>query len=162
MSNLSMALSDYLTVRRVLGFKLRDVGHSLEQFVRFAEAEGIGFITTELALRWATQPLQVSPAHWTRRLGMVRQFAYYCSALDPRTEIPPPDLLPDRYTRKLPYLLSFEDITRLIHAAQQLPSPKGLRAATYAPCLAGSRSRGCRLANRLCSIAPMWILSVAA
>lgn len=131
MSTLQSAVSEYLTMRRALGFKLYDVGLCLQQFVRFAEAEGAEFITTDLALRWAMQSAQASAAHRARRLGMVRQFAQYCSALDSRTEVPPPGLLPYRYTRKPPYLYSDEEIVRLIQAAEQLPSPKGLRAATY-------------------------------
>ncbi len=132
MSALQSAVSEYLTMRRALGFKLYDVGLCLQQFVRFAEAEGAEFITTDLALRWAMQSAQASAAHRARRLGMVRQFAQYCSALDSRTEVPPPGLLPHRYTRKPPYLYRDEEIVRLIQAAEQLPSPKGLRAATYA------------------------------
>lgn len=135
MNALQSAVSEYLTMRRALGFKLYDVGLCLQQFVRFAEAEGAEFITIDLALRWAMQAAQASAAHRARRLGMVRQFAYYCSALDSRTEVPPPGLLPYRYTRKPPYLYSDEEIVRLIRAAEQLPSPKGLRAATYATLL---------------------------
>jgi site-specific recombinase XerD len=131
MSALSTALTEYLSVRRALGYTLYDTGLCLEQFVRYTEAEGATFITRDLAVRWATQPVQVSPAHWARRLGMVRQFARYCSALDTRTEIPPVDLLPVHYTRKPPYLYSDEEISKLIQAAGQLPSQRGLRAATY-------------------------------
>lgn len=132
MSALSTALTEYLTIRRALGFKLHATGLCLDHFVRFAEAEGATFITRAMALRWATQPTQVSPTYWARRLGMVRQFARYCSALDARTEIPPADLLLAHYTRKPPYLYSDEEIARLIQAAEQLPSPRGLRAVTYA------------------------------
>ena len=132
MNTLQMAAADYLTLRRALGFKLYGVGHCLQQFVHFAEEEKAAFITTDLALRWAIQPAQCAPAHWARRLGMVRQLAQYCSALDARTEIPPRGLLPYRYMRKPPYLYRDEEIGRLIQAAKQLPSPKGLRAATYA------------------------------
>lgn len=53
MSALQTALTEYLAMRRALGFKVRDVGHWLDHFVRFAETEEAGFITTELALRWA-------------------------------------------------------------------------------------------------------------
>ena len=93
MSVLSRAVDEYLALRRTLGFKLTGVGRVLQQFVRFAESEGAEWVTTDVALRWATQPAKASPAHWARRLGIVRQFAQYFSAVDPRTEIPPP-LLP--------------------------------------------------------------------
>jgi integrase/recombinase XerD len=131
MSALSIALTEYLSVRRALGFKLYATGISLEQFIHFVEAECATIITQDLALRWATQPKQASPSHWARRLGMVRQFAHYCHALDARTEIPPAELIPARYKRKPPYLYSDEEVRRLIQAAGQLVSTQGLRAATY-------------------------------
>lgn len=131
MSALSMALTDYLSLRRALGFKLYDDGLCLARFVDFAEAEGAVFITRDVAVRWATQPVRATPAHWASRLTMVRQFARYCSALDARTEIPPADLLPFRFRRKTPYIYSDQEIIRLLLAAKQLPSPTGLRAATY-------------------------------
>ncbi len=62
---------------------------------------------------------------------MVRYFAQYRSAADPRTEIPPQGLLPHRYHRKPPYVYSDEEIKRLIEAAKQLPSKIGLRPYTY-------------------------------
>ena len=126
---------------------LLDIGHCLHHFVRFAQDQDAAFIATEMALRWATQPTQASPAHWSRRLGMVRQFAQYCRVLDARTEIPPPGLLPYRYTRKTPYLYSDEEITRLLQAAQQLLSPKGLRAATYAALFGFLAATGMRVSE---------------
>jgi integrase/recombinase XerD len=132
MSVLSSAVDEYLALRRTLGFKLARVGHDLQQFVRFAECAGAEWVTTDLALRWATQPAKASPAHWARRLGIVRQFARYYSALDPRTEIPPPQLLPYHYVRQPPCLYRDEEISALIAAAARPPSATGLRAATYA------------------------------
>lgn len=96
MSPLRDALTEYLALRRALGFKLLTAGITLRQFVHFAEQERALWITTDLALRWATQPQGVQPAHWATRLGMVRGFAQYCRALDARTEVPPHGLLPSR------------------------------------------------------------------
>jgi integrase len=62
---------------------------------------------------------------------MVRCFAEYMSAIDRRTEIPPPKLLPQRYSRTPPYLYRDEEVLNLIKAAQQIRSPEKLRAATY-------------------------------
>ena len=87
MSELHVALEEYLSVRRALGVKLRLPGRLLERFVDFAEREGAEVITTDLALRWATRPADAQPAQWANRLGMVRRFAQYRSAADPRTEL---------------------------------------------------------------------------
>jgi integrase len=132
MSELHAALEEYLSVRRALGVKLRLPGRLLKRFVDFAEREGAAVITTNLALRWATQPADAQPAQWANRLGMVRRFAQYRSAADPRTEVPPPDLLPFRTQRPVPYLYSDEEVSRLLEAAWQLPAVTGLRPHTYA------------------------------
>lgn len=132
MSPLQNALDEYLALRRALGHKLCDAGRLLRRFVAFADHAGAPYITTELALAWATQSTTVQPAEWARRLGVARRFAQYCSAIDPRTTIPPPDLLPHRYRRPTPYIYRDEEITRLLGAARQLPSVTGLRPHTYA------------------------------
>lgn len=132
MSALHAALDEYLAVRRALGFELRLAGRLLQNFVRFAEREGADRITTALALRWATEPAEAQPAQWANRLGMVRRFAQYRSATDPRTEVPPPDLLPHRFRRPPPYLYRDHEVRRLICAARQLAPTTGLRPHSYA------------------------------
>lgn len=131
MSELRQALKEYLRQRRALGFQLRDTATALRKFVDFLGQEGATSITVELALRWARQPKTVQPAQWANRLGMVRRFAEYRSAQDPRTEIPAQRLLPYRYRRITPYPYSDEQIDQLLQAARQLPSATGLRAMTY-------------------------------
>lgn len=132
MSSLRKAADRYLRMRRGFGFALYEPGLLLNQFIRFAEQQGAAFITQELALRWAVQPQGCSPAHWSKRLGVVRQFARHHAATDPRTEIPPPDVIPGRYRRKPPYVYNEQEILMLLKAAQGLLSPTGLRALTYA------------------------------
>ena len=48
MSQLRTALKDYLTIRRQLGYKLRDEGSLLPKFIRFMEQQGASFITRDL------------------------------------------------------------------------------------------------------------------
>jgi integrase/recombinase XerD len=130
MSDLRSALKEYLTLHRAMGFKLISAGGLLHNFVLFAENEGASFITTQLALRWATQP-NCQPVQWANRLGVVRRFARYRSSADLRTEIPADGILPYRRHRKAPYIYRDDEIARLIQAATELSSPKGLRATTY-------------------------------
>ena len=131
MSTLQAALDDYLALRRALGFELRLAGRLLQRFVDFAQAAGAAYITTQLALQWATQPVHAQPAQWANRLGMVRRFAQYCNSIDPRTVVPPPDLLPYRLVRPSPYIFSNKEIAQLIQAARALPPQTGLRPHTY-------------------------------
>ena len=131
MISLRKAVQDYLTMRRSLGFKLRDMGHNLRHFVSFMEQQRASIITTELALRWAQQPQDVQPAQWAARLSFVRSFARYWSATDPRTEIPPTGLLPYRTKRATPYIYSNDEIQQILKAARDLPPSTGLRPWTY-------------------------------
>lgn len=131
MRTLRQALDDYLALRHAMGFKLREARRLLPQFVAFLEHHGAACITTQWAVPWATQPRDVRPAEWAGRLRLVRGFAQSHSAVDPRTEIPPPDLLPYRPQRRSPYLYHEAEIAQLIAAASHLPSPTGLRAHTY-------------------------------
>ena len=127
MKTLAQALKDYLRIRRSLGFRLREPGSLLRNFVAFLRAEDAPYITRELALRWTTQPAKAQPATWAERLGMVRRFALWQSTIDPSSEIPPVGLLPHRYRRKPPHIYIDEEIEKLLRQAQQLPSLKGLR-----------------------------------
>ena len=75
MSLLRHALDDYLALRQAMGFKLSEARTLLPQFIEFLDQHGLTFITTDWAVRWATQPRHVQPALWARRLGCVRGFA---------------------------------------------------------------------------------------
>ena len=84
MNTLHSSLQDYLALRRGLGFKMSDAGRMLLGFVSFLEARHESYITAQSALEWAQQA-DVQPAEWARRLGFVRGFARYRSAVDPLT-----------------------------------------------------------------------------
>jgi integrase len=125
------ALAQYLTVRRALGTRLQEPATTLGYFVDFLDLQGSEFITTNLALCWACKPEHVQRATWARRLTMVRQFAAWLSAFDPRTEVPPNRLLNARHRRSKPYIYTEQEIDHLMIEAALLPSPMGLRALTY-------------------------------
>jgi len=85
MTTLREAVQEYLTMRRSLGFKLREAGKGLLDFATFMEQHRASYITLQLALAWAQQPSGVQPAEWARRLSVVRAFARHRSATDPLT-----------------------------------------------------------------------------
>ncbi len=132
MSTLRAALKDYLDTRRGLGFELRTPGYNLERFVSFLEHEGAAYITTDLAVRWATRPRDAASAYQATRLADVRRFAAWRKATDPRTEVPPHGLLPHRTRRRAPFIYSDQQVRDVLAAARALPSSKGLRGLTYA------------------------------
>ena len=121
MNTLREAVREYLEMRRVLGFKLREAGKGLDDFVRFMERRKAPYITQALALAWAQQPSNVQPAYWGQRLSFIRGFANYRSVTDPRTQIPPDGLLPFHPRRARPYLYSEAEISSLLEAALRMP-----------------------------------------
>jgi site-specific recombinase XerD len=149
MSALREALETYLALRRGLGTALVRPGAYLRRFVEFLDHEGASVVTTALALRWATTPAAATPATKAGRLDDIRRFAVWLSATDPRTEVPPRGLLPDRYRRRPPYVYSDKEIERIVREAAQLRSPSGLRAQTYATLFGLLAATGLRLSEAL-------------
>ena len=131
MTPLRSAVQQYLAMRRSLGFHLSDTGRLLLKFVTFMEQHRAAVVTTPLALAWAQQSQTVQPAERARRLSIVRIFARYRHAIDPRTEIPPDGLLPYRPKRARPYRYSDDEIRRLLRAARRLPARGGFRPWAY-------------------------------
>ena len=124
MKALKIHLDAYLKLRRQLGYKMKEAGYLLRNFVGFTEAEGADFITTKLAVRWAAKP-DIKPLQRGIRLGMVRRFAEYVSAHDARTEVPAQKLLPCNFVRRDPFHYSDEQVMQLIEGAKQIaPSDK--------------------------------------
>lgn len=131
MNTLRKAVTDYIAMRRALGFKLRAPGVWLPDFVAFLEQQGAPYITTQLALEWAQQPASAQQQYWAQRLSWVRGFARYQSAMDARTEIPPVSVLPYCKKRARPYLYTDEEIEQLLQAALDLETASLLKRRTY-------------------------------
>jgi integrase/recombinase XerD len=129
MSKLSIALDEYLKVRRALGYKLN--------YMRKG-----AYCSSSLSLPIAPAQVSLPPSsHCNGQCSLPKPSQFggrgdwawsrHCSAADPRTVVPPPDLLPYQYRRPAPYIYRDEQITQLLQAAQRLPSRMGLRPHTY-------------------------------
>jgi integrase len=127
---LRQELSDYLALRRALGYRLARAEKLLCQFLDYLEAIGASHVTLAAALNWAQLPVCGESNWWADRLSVVRGFATYLHNLDPAHEVPPADLLPRRPLRASPYLYSDADICALIAATASLRTP--IRRATFA------------------------------
>lgn len=130
MTALRPALADYLTLRRALGYRLVRAEKLLNQFLDHLEEHSATTVTLDRALDWARQPDSHDGNWWAYRLSVVRGFATYLHTLDPATEVPATDLLPQTSHRANPYLYSSADIQALIAATSTLPA--SLRQATFA------------------------------
>ncbi|MBN1606181.1 MAG: tyrosine-type recombinase/integrase [Polyangiaceae bacterium] len=149
MTTLRQAVEEYVEVRRALGLSSPRTAAELRRFVEFLECEKAQFVTTELAIRWARRSVTAQPATCAERLGVVRGFAAWRSATDPRTQVPPRGLLPWQRRRKPPYVYSDGEIERLVAEAARLPSTAGLRGATFSTLFGLLAASGLRLGEAL-------------
>lgn len=129
MTDFPSAVADYLATRRAMGYKLAHQGQMLGQFAAYLDGVGAEHLTIAHAVSWAKQPQGAAPVWWAVRLGTVRGFARFLSALDPATEVPPAGLLPEPSHRAVPHIYSDEDIAGLLQAAGRLRPEH--RADTY-------------------------------
>lgn len=129
MSGLREHLTDYLRLRRSLGYKLVEHERFLNQFLDYLEKIQAATITAENAVAWAKLPATANPRWHGTRLSAVRGFAAWAQAFEPEIQVPPTGLLPMGSTRATPYLYSEAQIAALMNAAGDLvPS---VRAATF-------------------------------
>jgi integrase/recombinase XerD len=128
MTPLRQIATDYLAMRRSLGYRMHAQHRLLMSFIDDLETSGAATVTVANALAWATRPADTSPIWWCRRLSVVRCFARHLSAFDPDCQVPPTDLLPPGNARAVPYIYAANEIDALVRAAGTLARP--LHAAT--------------------------------
>lgn len=143
---LTTAATTYLAVRRATGFALRNQGFQLKSFAAFSEARGHRYICGAVAIEWAG--LGRSVLQRARRLGTVIRFARYLRAEDARHEVPPAIFGTEKAPRPAPYILTTEQIRRLINAASGSMS-RALCAATYSTLFALLACTGLRVSEAI-------------
>ncbi|MFH2001347.1 MAG: tyrosine-type recombinase/integrase, partial [Planctomycetota bacterium] len=141
---------EYVEYRRKLGFQIKVEGAQTIRFAEFADSIGHqGPLTKELVLEWARLPKNSSPLYHARRLEVVRAFAKYLAALDPKTWIPENGLLGRAHRRTQPHIYSPAEIDRLMSAARRLIPMYGLRPRTFATLIGLMASTGLRTKEAL-------------
>jgi integrase len=149
MSALSQHLDEYLRLRRLLGHELAESARLLPRFVAHLEDNHADYVTIQVALAWSLDPeAPAGSTVWGRRMMAVRGFARYLSGIDPRTEVPPPGMIPIRRRWRPPFIYSEADIVALMNQADQsIPQP--LRAASYQTLIGLLAATGLRVGEAL-------------
>ena len=78
----------YLSLRQMLGYKLRNTSGNLRAFARFAAGRGDTHVRISTAMDWATEG--TSPYTRHIRLRDAAQLARFLHAEDTTHEVPPP------------------------------------------------------------------------
>jgi integrase len=136
----------YISLRQILGFKLRDLSFNLRVFARFAAERGETHVRVSTAADWATEGS--SPHARYIRLRDVARLARFLHAEDPTHEVPTnPFYAPMR--RRLPYVYPPEEIVRLVEAAGRLRETYPLRRQIYGTLLGLIAATGLRICEAL-------------
>jgi len=125
---LTQSVDAYLTLRRACGFKLRGEGYLLRSFAAFSGARTQHHVCATTAIEWAG--LTSSAIHRARRLAAVIRFTRHVRAEDPAHELPPAYYGSTGLVRPAPYVLSPDDVRRLVDVASKFKGHP-LRADTY-------------------------------
>jgi integrase/recombinase XerD len=108
MTDLHQAIDSYISLRRGLGYQLRNAERALHDYAGFLQAAGETTVTTASALRWAASRQGTTAHYAVERLSHVRMFARHLASFEPGTEVPPAHVL--GHTPKAhgtPHLLRF-------------------------------------------------------
>jgi integrase/recombinase XerD len=140
-------VTDYLRVRRSLGYKLEYTERLLFGFIDYLSAVGAPAATVEHAVGFAMAPPGASPRWQALRLSAVRCFARWAHLQDPNIQVPSPRLLPARVTRAAPYIYSDTEIAALLEATGRL-HPQ-IRAVTFHTLIALMAATGIRTGEAL-------------
>lgn len=125
---LSDSVRSYLSLRRGLGYRLKEVGLHLTSFAEYSDEKGYRHVNSQLAFEWAGKVSSL--VQRARRLGDVARFARFMKAEDLRHEIPPPIFGSEHRPRPTPYILSNEQICCIVQLAAQT-GYRTLRRQTY-------------------------------
>ena len=143
---LTEAVESYVAVRRAAGFAFKSEGSLLKNFAAFSDSRGERYVRAPIAIEWAG--LARSVPQRARRLGTVIRFTRYLRAENARHEIPPATFGAEKRPRPTPYILSQEEIQRLVHAASRA-GYRTLRRATYSTLFALLACTGLRLSEAI-------------
>ena len=116
--DLRAAAVEYLATRRARGYQLADHDWLLASFLDGLDARGLTTISVTEAMVFARARPTTQLGWQAARLRVVRDLAAYVHALDPAAaQLIPARLLPDKVTRRIPYLYSDEQVAAFMTAA---------------------------------------------
>lgn len=143
---LTQAVQSYLEVRHACGFEFKCQGYLLLSFAAFSQARGKSHVCADVAIEWAG--LARLARRRALRLGEVIRFARYVHAEDPKHELPLPVFGSESRLRPTPYILSKDEIRRLVKAAST-SGYRTLRRDTYATLFALLACTGLRISEAI-------------
>lgn len=144
---LNDSMNTYLSLRRAVGFKLDTVETYLRSYVNFATSRGDTHVVGKTVIDWATKAR--SDDARARRVDALIRFSRFVRADDSRHDIPPDHIFCKRRHRRTAYLLSDQEVARLLREAGNLGPAGSLRPHTYRTIFGLLASTGLRISEAL-------------
>jgi len=116
-------VTGYLTLRRALGYRLLAEDKLLHNYVDYAAVRGVDTVTVAMTVAWAEHDPRQAPHVVSKRVSVVRLFAEYLRAFDPRCEPIPARLLSATLQRRTPFIFTPDQIADLLGATSTIRSP---------------------------------------
>ncbi len=123
MSSLSKGIENYISMRQSFGFKIRGPISVLRQFSVFCDEHKQSRLTIAMVLDWIGS-YPASDLSVSRRIQAIRGFAEYWKSFDPKTEIPPREMMRP-YRRSKPHIYTDLEIQKIIKACDQFGAERG-------------------------------------
>jgi integrase len=137
----------YLSLRRTLGFTLRNTAQRLRAYAQFAADRGDTHVNATTAVEWAEAAPSPNARHV--RLRDVVNLARFLHAEDTAHEVPVLAIFPAQSVRPIPYIYTEEEVVRMLTAAEKLRETHPLRRPGYATLLGLIASTGLRVSEAL-------------
>ena len=144
---LTASVERYISLRRTLGYGLRQASHLLQAFAQFSQLRGDTHLRSSSAIAWATAAS--TPGTRYVRLQAAVMLARFLHAEDSAHEVPPSNIFPVPRGRLMPYIYSAQEVGRIVSAAEKLPRTYPLRRETYATLFGLIAATGLRISEAL-------------
>ena len=142
--DLTASVDSYLALQHSLGYQFRKQAGSLRTFLRYVRSTGArGPLSQALALE-CVMTSGLAPYGKAIRYAVIRRFAQYHAAFDPRTEAFDPRVLPTSRAIPPPRILSDEQLRSLMAASERISAKQPLRGRTIGTVIGLLASTGLR------------------
>lgn len=137
----------YLSLRRAVGFDLRNDTLLLRNFAKFADEHNETHVNASIAIEWAAQAS--SAAQRDRRLKAVIRFAQHLRFEDNRHQLPPGGVFGHHRQRPVPYIFKKDEVKALVDHVAGLPSSDPSRSHTCSTLFGLLAATGLRISEAL-------------
>jgi integrase len=143
-NTVAASIESYLALQHSLGYQFRKQAGSLQAFLRYVRStHAQGPLSQALALE-CVMASDLTPNGRATRYAVIRRFAEYHAAFDPRTEPFDRRALPRSRAIPPPRVLSDEELGSLMAASKRVSTEQPLRGRTLATVIGLLASTGLR------------------